>query len=76
MWTDNETDIDFLNFSDVAKTATEVIRQGSAKAGIDRNIGCLGVGKSSMIKLIRNELPNNSELARPISISIRFVPLP
>jgi hypothetical protein len=39
MWTDNETDIDFLNFSDVAKTAAEVIRQGSAKVGIDRVLG-------------------------------------
>jgi len=27
MWTDNETDVDFLNFSGVAKTAATMIRQ-------------------------------------------------
>ena len=56
MWTDNETDIDFLNFSGVAKTAAEMIRQVQPKPVSIGVSGAWGVGKSSLIKLIRNEL--------------------
>lgn len=56
MWTDNETDIDFLNFSGVAKTAAAMIRQVQPKPISIGVSGAWGVGKSSLIKLIRNEL--------------------
>jgi predicted KAP-like P-loop ATPase len=56
MWTDNETEIDFLNFSGIAKTAAEMIRQLQPKPVSIGISGAWGVGKSSMIKLIRNEL--------------------
>ncbi len=56
MWTDNETDIDFLNFSGVAKTAAAMIRQVQPKPVSIGISGAWGVGKSSLIKLIRNEL--------------------
>ena len=56
MWTDNETDIDFLNFSGVAKTAAAMIRQVQPKPVSIGVSGAWGVGKSSLIKLIRNEL--------------------
>ena len=43
MWTDNETDIDFLNFSGVAKTAAEMIRQVQPKPGkVDRCLWSVG----------------------------------
>jgi predicted KAP-like P-loop ATPase len=56
MWTDNETEIDFLNFSGVAKTAAAMIRQVQPKPVSIGVSGAWGVGKSSLIKLIRNEL--------------------
>lgn len=56
MWTDNETNIDFLNFSGVAKTAAAMIRQVQPKPVSIGISGAWGVGKSSLIKLIRNEL--------------------
>jgi len=31
MWTDNETEIDFLNFSGIAKTVATMIRQVQPK---------------------------------------------
>jgi predicted KAP-like P-loop ATPase len=58
MWTDLETDKDFLNFGGVARTVAEIIMQtqsGPISIGVS---GAWGVGKSSMIKLIRSELVN------------------
>jgi predicted KAP-like P-loop ATPase len=66
MWTDNETDIDFLNFSGVAKTAAEMIRQVKPKPVSIGISGAWGVGKSSLIKLIRNEL--RADEFKPIGI--------
>ena len=56
MWTDHETERDFLNFSGVAATVAEVIRQAHPQPVSVGVSGAWGVGKSSMIKLIRNEL--------------------
>jgi predicted KAP-like P-loop ATPase len=56
MWTDNETDKDFLNFSCTADTVAELIvqaRNNPVSIGVS---GQWGVGKSSMIKLIRKSL--------------------
>ena len=56
MWTDHETDQDFLNFGGVARTVAEIIKQAHAcpiSIGVS---GAWGVGKSSMIKLIHREL--------------------
>lgn len=56
MWTDNETDIDFLNFSCTADTVAELIiqaRNNPVSIGVS---GQWGVGKSSMIKLIKKSL--------------------
>lgn len=58
MWTDNETDKDFLNFSGTAKTVAEMVLQASGKPVSIGVSGDWGVGKSSMIKLVRNELGN------------------
>lgn len=56
MWTDNETAQDFLNFSGIAKTVSEIIVQAQSRPISIGVSGAWGVGKSSMIKLIRSEL--------------------
>lgn len=56
MWADNETDKDFLNFTGVAETVAEIIVQAQSKPISIGVSGAWGVGKSSMIKLIRQSL--------------------
>jgi predicted KAP-like P-loop ATPase len=56
MWTDNETDLDYLNFSGVAETVAELIVQAKARPISIGIAGAWGVGKSSMIKLVQLEL--------------------
>lgn len=56
MWTDHETEQDFLNFGGVARTVAEIIVQARSRPISIGVSGAWGVGKSSMIKLIRSEL--------------------
>ncbi|WP_136710123.1 P-loop NTPase fold protein [Agromyces sp. H66] len=56
MWTDNETDRDFLNFEGVADTIAEVIVSADGRPVSIGVSGAWGVGKSSMIKLTRASL--------------------
>jgi predicted KAP-like P-loop ATPase len=56
MWSDNETDRDFLNFTGVSETVAEIIVQAKDKPVSIGVSGAWGVGKSSMIKLIRKSL--------------------
>src|SRR5882724_6373675 len=56
MWTDNETELDFLNFTGVADTVGEIIVQAQANPISIGVSGAWGVGKSSMIRLIRRSL--------------------
>jgi predicted KAP-like P-loop ATPase len=56
MWSDNETDRDFLNFTGVSETVAEIIVQAKGKPVSIGVSGAWGVGKSSMIKLIRKSL--------------------
>lgn len=56
MWSDNETDRDFLNFSFVADLAAEIILQANGKALSIGVSGGWGVGKSSLVKLIEASL--------------------
>lgn len=66
MWTDNETTQDFLNFGGIAKTVAEIIEQAQSRPISIGVSGAWGVGKSSMIKLIRTELSaRNGEDAKP-----------
>ncbi len=62
MWTDNETTQDFLNFSGVARTVAEIIQQAHARPISIGVSGAWGVGKSSMIKLIRKELSEQQDI--------------
>ena len=54
MWSDSETDRDFLNFRTVADTAAELIVQAKGQPLSLGVSGSWGVGKSSMIKLIQD----------------------
>lgn len=56
MWPDNETDLDFLNFTGVADTVAEIVVQVQPSPISIGVSGAWGVGKSSMIKLIRRSL--------------------
>lgn len=56
MWPDNETEIDFLNFTSISDTVAEIIVQASGRPVSIGVSGAWGVGKSSMIKLIRSSL--------------------
>ena len=56
MWHDNETERDFLNFSGVSNTVAEMIAQAAGRPISIGVSGIWGIGKSSMIKLIRREL--------------------
>lgn len=56
MWSDNETDRDFLNFRLVADTAAEMIVQAKGTPLSLGVAGNWGVGKSSMIRLIQDSL--------------------
>ncbi|MEQ9640219.1 MAG: P-loop NTPase fold protein [Alphaproteobacteria bacterium] len=61
MWSDNETNRDFLNFRTVAVTAAEMISQANGQPLSLGVSGNWGVGKSSMIRLIRDELESRSD---------------
>ena len=61
MWTDNETDRDFLNFTGVADTVAEIVVQAQGKPISIGVSGAWGVGKSSMIRLIRRGLASRTE---------------
>ena len=61
MWSDNETDSDFLNFSGVADTVAETIVQANGRPISIGVSGAWGVGKSSMIQLIRNALETRDD---------------
>ncbi len=47
MWTDNETELDFLNFTGVADTVAEIIVQAQAQPISIGVSGAWGVGKAS-----------------------------
>jgi predicted KAP-like P-loop ATPase len=58
MWADNETARDFLNFTRLSDTVAEIIVQAqrrSVSIGVSGAWG-VGVGKSSMVGLIRRAL--------------------
>lgn len=61
MWADNETAVDFLNFTGVADTVAEIIVQTEGHPISIGVSGAWGVGKSSMIKLIRSSLERRDQ---------------
>src|SRR5438105_14348469 len=73
MWPDNETDRDFLNFTGVADTVAEIIVQAEKRPISIGVSGAWGVGKSSMIGLIRKELEKRKTEA-PNFVFVQFNP--
>jgi len=61
MWSDNETERDFLNFGTVAATVSKIIERANSQPISIGVSGSWGVGKSSMIKFIQKELAAESE---------------
>lgn len=61
MWSDNETDRDFLNFRYVADIAAEMIAQADGRPLSLGVSGSWGVGKSSMMKLLAQSLRDKSD---------------
>lgn len=61
MWLDNETGVDYLNFGSIARTVAEIIEQANNQPVSIGVSGAWGVGKSSMIKLIEDELKHKDK---------------
>jgi predicted KAP-like P-loop ATPase len=72
MWHDNETDQDFLNFSGVAGTVAEIIVQAQGRPISIGVSGRWGVGKSSMIKLIRKSLAERTDQIGSPQVFVEF----
>ena len=72
MWTDNETDRDFLNFSEVAKTVSDIVIGADNKPVSVGLSGSWGMGKSSLIKLIKNELEARPKIGNRKFLFVEF----
>ena len=72
MWSDNETEKDFLNFSGIADTVAEIIIQAQGQPTSVGVAGAWGVGKSSMIKLIRASLAKHMEKGNENFVFVQF----
>jgi predicted KAP-like P-loop ATPase len=72
MWPDNETDRDFLNFTGVADTVAEIIVQAEGRPVSIGISGAWGVGKSSMIKLVRQSVSKHSGKGKRDFIFVDF----
>ena len=72
MWPDNETDLDFLNFTGVADTVAEIIVQAAGRPISIGISGAWGVGKSSLIKLTRKSLDERARSQGPDFVFVEF----
>ena len=72
MWSDNETTQDFLNFGTVAATVAEIIESAASRPISIGVSGAWGVGKSSLIKLIRVELDKTVPASNSLFIFVEF----
>src|SRR5882672_2771390 len=72
MWPDNETDRDFLNFTGVAETVAEIIVQAQGRPISIGVSGAWGVGKSSMIKLVRAALKQRADKGERDFVFVEF----
>lgn len=61
MWSDNETSRDFLNFEALATTVTGIIANTKGEPVSIGVSGSWGVGKSSLIKLIREKSESSDQ---------------
>ena len=61
MWADTDTDIDFLNYSEVAELIAEMIGKPDLLPMSLGVFGSWGVGKSSTLRLVAKELEKNED---------------
>lgn len=61
MWADTETDIDFLNYSEIAEIIAEMIGKPDLLPMSLGVFGSWGVGKSSTLRLVAKELEKNGD---------------
>ena len=64
MWPDNDTNVDFLNFTGVADTVAELVLQADGRPISIGVSGAWGTGKSSLIKLTRASLAKKATADR------------
>ena len=68
MWTDNETDKDFLNFTGIAGTVAKmIVKADGAPVSIGVS-GSWGVGKSSMIQLIKASMAKQPDAEKYVFV--------
>ncbi len=72
MWPDNETDRDFLNFTGIAETVAEIIVQADGRPISVGISGAWGVGKSSMIKLVRRSVAQRAKEGEREFVFVEF----
>ncbi len=72
MWPDNETSRDYLNFSGVADTVAEIVRQANGRPTSIGISGSWGAGKSSMIKLVHSSLAETENGEHPKFVFVEF----
>lgn len=72
MWTDNETDKDYINFESVSKTVAEIICKADNEPVSIGVSGSWGVGKSSLIKLVNKSLREKVEKTGQKYIYVEF----
>ena len=72
MWPDNETDRDFLNFTGIAETVAEIIVQADGRPISIGISGAWGVGKSSMIKLVRHSVAQRAKAGEREFVFVEF----
>ncbi len=61
MWADTETDVDFLNYSEIAELIAEIIARPSLLPLSLGVFGSWGVGKSSTLRLVEAELAKEAD---------------
>lgn len=61
MWADTDTDVDFLNYSEIAELIAEMIGKPDLLPMSLGVFGSWGVGKSSTLRLVANELAKSQD---------------
>ena len=64
MWSDNETDIDYLNHSEVAEMICDMISDDTLLPLSVGVYGGWGVGKSSILQLVNKRLTDDGSTNR------------
>lgn len=61
MWSDNETDIDFLNYSETAELVSATLKDSSIRPVSLGLFGGWGVGKSSLMRMVIDDISQDEK---------------